>query len=133
MDNTFFPYYKGHKDQSVKTVYSGSYKEHVSMWCVQNTNLWIWTPWRLERQRERGKKGHIVGDARGNILLGEGGRNRIALLTISHASSACPSDKTTAKLKTIGWLRSMTWNKYQKNIDLVINAEAHNLDKMNQY
>jgi hypothetical protein len=42
-----------------------------------------------------------MGDVRGTILLGEGGRNRIALLTISHASSACPSDKTAGKLEAI--------------------------------
>jgi hypothetical protein len=42
-----------------------------------------------------------VGEVRGTILLGEGERNRIALLTISHASSACPSDKTAGKLKAI--------------------------------
>jgi len=70
-----------------------------------------------------------VGDVRGIILLGEGGKNGIALLTISHASSACPSDKTARKLEAIDWLKSVIWNKYQKNFDLVINAEAHNLEK----
>jgi hypothetical protein len=51
------------------------------------------------------------------------------LLTISHASSACPSDKTAGKLEAINWLRPVTWNKCQKNFDLVINAEAPNLEK----
>jgi hypothetical protein len=36
---------------------------------------------------------------RGTILLGEGGRNRIALLTIFRVSSACSSDKIAGKLK----------------------------------
>jgi len=56
----------------------------------------------------RGKKGHVVGNVRGAILLGKGGRNRIALLTISDASSARPSDKTAGKLKAIEWLKSVT-------------------------
>jgi len=81
------------------------------------------------KTRETGEEGHVVGGRERRYFVGERGRSRIALLTISHASSACTSDKTAGKLKAIKRLKSVTWNKNQKNFDLVGSAEAHNLEK----